>query len=283
MNCRLERFAFYGTHSGTVGGKRHAGFCAALEPRGYGCDVSGVAWPTGSSWLTHDHWPELIAWVRGLPKPVGIMAADDTVAHDLAAACVKADIPVPEQVAIIGVNNDDLLCEAAWPPLSSVEADYSRMGYFAAKLLDRLLAGEELAAGERLVLLPPLGVVQRQSTSVLAVDDPSLADALRFIRDHACDPCSVEDVLREVPVGRRWLERQFTTHFGRTPHDEITRVRIDTARRLLLQPDLGLPDVAERCGYSAIQNFTRTFRQMTGTTPGAYRRLALRGVRAEAV
>jgi LacI family transcriptional regulator len=284
MDCQLRQFAFYGASGGhNVAGKRFRGFCKALEERGFACHESELAWPTHAEWLSHAHWPRLIAWLRDLPKPIGIMAADDAVAHDLAGACLEANIGVPHHVAIIGVNNDDLLCEAAWPPLSSVEADYSRMGYQAAKTLDRLLAGEKLSAEERLFRLPPLGVVQRQSTSVLALNDPNLAAAVRFIRDHACDPCTVDDVLRHVPVNRRWLERQFVSTLGRTLHDEITRVRMDAARRLLLQPDLSMPEIAERCGYSAIQNFTRTFRITLGMTPGVYRRRSLRGTRPELV
>lgn len=204
------------------------------------------------------------------------MASEDGVAHDLAAACQEAGIAVPDQVAIIGVDNDDLLCEAGWPPLSSIESDFARMGFQAAALLDRLLRGEKLAAEDCVIRLPPIGVVQRVSTSVLAVKDPALAEAVRFIREHACDPCSVDDVLREVAVGRRWLERQFVAQLGRTPHEEIVRVRIDNAKRLLVRPEFGVVHVAERCGFSKVQ-FMRAFRQLMGTTPAVYRRQTLRG------
>jgi LacI family transcriptional regulator len=207
------------------------------------------------------------------------MAVDDSAAHDLAAACLKAGIGVPDHVAIMGVNNDDLLCDSAWPPLSSVDCDYSRVGYIAAGMLDRLLKDEKLPKAEREVRLAPLGVVRRQSTDLLAVDEPEVADAVRYIREHACDPCSVGDVLRHVPVGRRWLERQFMKKLGRNPHDEIMRVRIETAKRLLLQPELTLPDIAERCGFAANQNLGRAFRDATGVTPGVYRRAAIRGAR----
>jgi LacI family transcriptional regulator len=104
---------------------------------------------------------------------------------------------------------------------------------------------------------------------------------VRFIREHACDPCSVGDVLRAVPVGRRWLERQFVTQLGRTPHDEIARVRIETAKRLLLEPDLSLAEISEKCGYSTIANFHIAFRQATDSTPAVYRRTARRGVVAK--
>ena len=279
IECRLEQFAFYGSVAGGaahIGRRRLAGFRRGLQRRGYDCIDSPVPYPWDIDRLTHSHWPTLIQWLRELPKPIGIMATEDGVAHDLAAACLEAGIDVPDQVAIIGVNNDDLLCEGAWPPLSSVEPDFTRMGYHAAALLDRLLRGQELSAAERVVRLPPIGVVQRVSTSVLAVKEPALAEAVRFIRQHACDPCSVDDVVREVAVGRRWLERQFLAQLGRTPHEEIVRVRIDNAKRLLLRREFGVFHVAERCGFSKVQ-FMRAFRQLTGTTPAAYRRQALPG------
>ena len=184
---------------------------------------------------------------------------------------------MPDHVAILGVNNDKALCEAAWPPQSSVDTQFERMGYEAAKLLDRALSGEELSPEERWVKLPPAGVAKRLSTSMLALDSPQLVDAVRFIREHACDPCNVQDVLRHVPVNRRWLEREFHTQLGRTPHEEIQRVRIETACQMLRQPDLTIPYIAHRCGYSAAQTFNKVFRAVTGTSPAAYRRKELRG------
>lgn len=277
MDCRLERFAFYGASPNSVGAIRMEGFVRRLAERRFTCLQCPIEWPSGTDWITHTHRPKLVQWLRELPKPIGIMAADDQVAHDLAAACLDANIPVPEHVAIIGVNNDDLFCEGAWPPLSSIDPDFSRMGYQAAKVLDRLLAGEVLSPGERHVRLQPLGVVHRQSTSILALNDPNLVDAIRYIREHACDPCTVSDVLREVPVGRRWLERHFLRHLGRTPHDEIARVRVETARRLLLQSDLSLVDIAQQCGFSTLSNFHLAFKQFTSETPAAFRRNAVGG------
>ena len=276
MDCRLERFAYFSHSPGyRVSDHRLEGFRQALETRGFSCPVCPLDTPTPQQRFTHAHRPSLIQWLVSLPKPVGILAFDDTHAHDLAEACLEADIGVPDQVAIVGVNNDDLLCESAWPPLSSVEADYSRMGYAAAQLLDRLLAGETIKPQERFVRLPPLGVVQRQSTNILAIRDPQLSAAIRFIRDHACDPCSVSDVLGEVPVGRRWLERQFISQLGRTPHDEIVRVRIETAQRLLVRTRLDMFAVASRCGFADLKSFYLAFRKVTRATPAAYRRAAL--------
>ena len=148
------------------------------------------------------------------------------------------------------------------------------MGYVAARVLDQQFSGKKLSQQERLVLLPPMGVVQRQSTSTLAIADTNLAAAVRFVREYACDPCSVSDILREVPVGRRWLERQFVTQLGRTPHNEITRVRIETSQRLLLQSDLDVLEIAAKCGFAETKSFYKYFRRLTGTTPAAYRRAA---------
>jgi LacI family transcriptional regulator len=276
IECRLQSFAFYGivTQPAIHSRKRHLGFSEALERKGYACAVSPVTYPrdTVTKRDVQEHWPRLIAWLQGLPKPVGILALDDAFAHDLAAACQHGDLGVPEHVAIIGVNNDDLLCVSAATPLSSVDPDFTRMGYGAARMLDRLLQGEKLSDTERHIALPPVRVVQRQSTDVLAVDDPDVADALRYIREHACDPCTVDDVLRQVPVGRRRLERLFDRKLGFSPATEIVRVQMEIAKQLLSQPDIKLSEVSRRCGFADPASFSRAFSRVVGMTPGNYRR-----------
>jgi LacI family transcriptional regulator len=280
LDCRLEHFGFCGRRGERVSNARLSGFADALSARGFTCEQSPVSWPTEYEWVKKRHWPALQKWLLGLPKPVGIFAWDDMTAHDLAAACFDINLGVPEQIAIIGVNNDDLLCDSAWPPLSSVEVDYGRVGYIAAEQLDRLINGEKLPKDLRVIRVPPKGVAFRQSTDVLAVDDHYLALAIRYIREHACDPCNVQDVIRKVPVGRRWLERHFVEKLGRTPHDEIVRVRLDRARRMLQNPEETMLHVAEACGFGTTPNMTRTFKQVLGSTPGAFRRRHLWTLRA---
>jgi LacI family transcriptional regulator len=146
------------------------------------------------------------------------------------------------------------------------------MGYAAARMLDQLLHGETLSETERHISLPPVRVVRRQSTDVLAVDDPDVADALRYIREHACDPCSVEDVLQHVPVGRRRLERLFDRKLGYSPATEIARVQMEIARQLLSRPEIKLPEVSRRCGFADAASFGRAFTRVVGMSPGAYRR-----------
>jgi len=277
MECRLTHFGFYGRRRGRIAADRLEGFEAALSAAGFSCLEAPLDYPDEDEIIEHSHWPVLMQWLASLPKPVGILAVDDPLAHDLAGACDAAEISVPDRVAIVGVNNDDLVCDATYPPLSSVEIDFSRVGYLAARQLDTLLQGNTLLEAERVIRVPPLGVVQRLSTSVQAVDDPQLAAAVAFIRDHACDPCDVPDVLREVAASRSWLERQFAGKLNRTPHDEIIRVRVERARLLLLDSDEKIARIAQRCGFTTLQSFGRVFRQVMGTTPAAFRRAHYRG------
>jgi LacI family transcriptional regulator len=251
--------------------RRARGFEQRLQAAGFGCFRSQMQ-PSDVSFLSHAHHTDLARWLVTLPKPIGILAVDDTYAHDLAEACREAQVSVPDSVAIMGINNDELLCESAWPPLSSVECSFDRMSYLAAQRLDRLMSGETLSEGERLTEFPPIRVQQRMSTDMLAIDQPDVAEAMRYIRDHACDPCTVDEIARVVPVSRRTLERQFVEHLGRSLHDEIARVRVETARRLLTQSDLPVEDVAVRCGFSTLSSFGRFFRKTAGFAPAAYRR-----------
>jgi LacI family transcriptional regulator len=275
LECRLQNFAFYGTLGSPLSDNRLAGFTYEVGRRGFSVVQCPFAFDRGFQHGKLNPWIELTDWLRGLPKPVGVMAIDDVAASYLASACRHAEIGIPEELAIIGVNNDELACESAVIPLSSVEGGFERIGYTAARLLDRLMLGEKLSRDEQLTRLPPLPVVTRLSTDMLAVNEPHVAAALMFIREHACDPCSVEDILRHVPAGRRWLERQFDQKLGRSPGDEIQRIQMETAKRLLIQPALTIPEIALRCGFSSSPTFGRAFLRIVGTTPAAYRRTAL--------
>jgi LacI family transcriptional regulator len=170
-------------------------------------------------------------WLTRLPKPVGVFACYDIRGQQVLDACRNARVAVPDEVAVLGVDNDELLCELASPRLSSVIPDTHRTGYEAAALLARMMKGERLAALE--VRIAPIGVHRRQSTDVLATDDPQVVHAVRFIREHACEPINVEDVLRAVPLSRKVLETRFKKILNHTLHDEIIRVRIDRAKQLL--------------------------------------------------
>jgi LacI family transcriptional regulator len=211
----------------------------------------------------------LVAWLRGLPKPVGVLACYDVRGQQVLEACQEAGLAVPEEVAVIGVHNDDLLCELCDPPLSSVMPDARRAGYEAAQLLERMMAGETLPVTTRLI--EPLGVAARQSTDVVAVADARVAAAVRFIRERAGQGIDVGDVLRAVPMSRTLLERRFKQLLGHTPHEHIQRVRLERVKTLLATTELGIGTIAERVGFEHAEYLSVAFRRATGLTPRAYR------------
>lgn len=211
----------------------------------------------------------LVDWVRRLPKPVGVFAAYDIKAQQLLDACREADIAVPEEAAVLGVDNDELLCRLATPPLSSVVPNTRRTGYVAAELLDRMMRKEKVKAEAHLI--PPLGVHARQSTDILAVEDPEVAAAMRYIREHACDGITVEDVLRAVPLSRRVLERRFRDVARRTPHEEILRLRLERVKQLLADTELSLERISTLAGFAHPEYMSVAFKREVGVTPGCHR------------
>ena len=211
-------------------------------------------------------------WLNKLPRPVGVVACYDIKAQQLLDLCREQDIAVPEELAVIGVDNDELLCDLAEPPLTSVICNTHRTGYLAASLLQRQMEGETI--GGEASRLKPIGIVTRQSTETLAIDDPEIAIALRFIREHAWQGINVADVLRAVPLTRRVLEKRFRRAIGRTPHEEINRQRIGRVKQLLLETDLTLSQIAQRTGYQHDEYLSVAFKKAVGCPPGRFRRHA---------
>ncbi|MEO0964652.1 MAG: XylR family transcriptional regulator [Planctomycetota bacterium] len=218
------------------------------------------------------HTPALdpiAAWLSDAPKPLAVMAMHDVQARLMSQASRIAGLRVPDDVAIVGVDNDELLCDMSDPPLSSVEQGKQQIGYEAAALLDRMLDG---APAEQ-ILLPPKRVVVRQSSDVLAIDDPDVESAVRYIRAHSAGSLTVDQIADAIPAARRTLERRFSKTMGHTILDEIIRVRVNNARDLLATTDRQLPHVAESCGFNSLKHFHEVFRRNVGTTPAAFRRL----------
>ena len=212
----------------------------------------------------------LKSWVETLPKPIGVMACYDFKGQQLLDVCRELGVAVPEQMAVIGVDNDARLCRLCTPPLSSVIPDTHRTGYEAAQLLDRMMRGEPVT--DEATLLPPLGIAERQSTDVYAIDDPDLVTALRYIREHACEGITVSDVLRIVPLSRRKLEQRFLKLVSRSPHAEITRIRMERAGRLLRETTLPLSEIARRAGFADPLYLSRAFKKHVGVSPRSYRK-----------
>lgn len=272
----LERgyraFGFFGSDCVWYGRLREEGFREAIARAG--AEVSSCHFDyrprlsPGLNWTRVSH--RLRSWLKGLTHPVAILASNDIPAHDLADACHQIGLRVPEDVAILGVGNDELECRLTFPPLSSVAIPGERIGYEAARILDSQLRG--VPAPDRPVFLPPVRVVTRQSTSELAIEDVAVAAAVRYIRNRLGEPLPVTTVAEALGLHRRDLERRFRAALGRSVLQEIHRARIEQVKTLLVETDLSMPLVARQCGFSNAQRLAVVFRQTTGEVPSVYRR-----------
>ena len=266
----FANFAFCGDSSFAWSKWREKYFVEALAEQGHTCHVLDLPTPADAKGSPAKDRQRLDNWIQRLPQPVGIMACYDIRGQMLLEACRELEIDVPRQVAVIGVDNDRLLCDLCSPPLSSVIPDSRRTGYEAARLLDRMMNGETVGSERRLI--PPLGVATRRSTDVLATDDPLVGMAMQFIREHACDGINVQDVLKAVDSTRRVLEYRFKQITGQTPHEAIVHQRLDKVRQLLHDTELSIAEIADRAGFEHVEYMSATFRKKTGLSPTAYRR-----------
>jgi LacI family transcriptional regulator len=215
--------------------------------------------------------PQLLArWLTELQKPVGILSACDRWAQNLAEKCHDLSFRIPEDVAVVGVDDIGVLCDTCNPPLSSVRIPWERMGRLAAEMAGDAIAGQALPP--RLVVVPPDGISVRRSSDALAVDNPDVSAALNIILAHADRTLSVADILRQVPITQRRLERHFKKLVGRRMIDEIRRVHVERAKRLLIESDLPMPVIARRSGFLSSPALSIAFRRETGTTPSKFRR-----------
>ncbi len=246
---------------------RRDSFRRRIIKHGYQCSVF-----TGRRHLLK-YWDlmlkKLTDWLARLPRPMGLMACNDSQGRYVFEACRKLDLHVPEDVAIIGVDNDELMCELAVPPLSSIAQGTEQIGFRAAELLDALMTGHRRRPVH--ITIPPACLVTRQSSDILAVDDEVVSRALKFIREHATGLVGVPEVVRHVGVSRSTLEKHFKGCLGRTVHDELQKRRLDMARRLLTCTKLPLDDIAERSGFHTAHYMIAVFRRELGYPPGRLR------------
>lgn len=214
----------------------------------------------------------LARWLQELPRPVGVFACNDIRAQQVLNVCRAGGVSVPDDVAVVGVDNDEVLCNLSYPPLSSVEPDARQIGYQAAALLEQMMRGERAPAAK--LFVPPRGVVARASTDGLAIADRHVAAVLRFIRENACNGLDVREVLAQVPLSRSTLERRFHRYLGRSPKEEIIRVRLGRVKQLLAETDYTLAAIARRTGFQYVEHLSTLFAQKVGQTPGQFRRTA---------
>lgn len=242
--CKLEVFS-------TRIPLRRQGHIQAIEQSGLGTELA------------------IAAWLRKQPRPLALFACNDIRAQQVLNACREHNIKVPEEVAVIGVDNDDVLCSLCEPQLSSIEPDTERLGYEAAALLDQMMKGVNRAA--TLMQIAPLGIVERASTDVVAIEDPITVSAVRFIRDHVCEGIAVKDVMAHVKRSRTDLEQRFRRWLKASVRTEILRRRMDRVCALLQQTNMNLDEIAKRSGFSTAAHLCRLFRTHLKQSPTEFR------------
>jgi LacI family transcriptional regulator len=266
-----RHFATYGLTSETFFVQRVDNFRERVRREGATCDALPLT-DADQPLDWEESQAELIRVLRGLPKPVGVFAANDPLGVHLLDACLRAGLAVPEEIAVVGCENEETLCAWANPPLSSVRLDGPGVGYAAARVLDGLMRGGPVP--EDPVLIPPRGIVVRESSDDAGVRDSLVARACRMFRESAASgrPVTVEEACAALRASRSTLERRMKAALGRTPKEEIRRMRLREVERLLAETDLTLEDVAERTGFPHASHLHHEFRRRHGVTPGVFRR-----------
>jgi LacI family transcriptional regulator len=261
----FNTFAYVGPPKLAYVREHQEAFAAALDQAGHSCHALGL----NPGLETAGRPSRLIEWLRSLPKPVGVLTWANVQGRAVIDACRRAGLLVPEDVSVLSGVDDPLLCECCMPHLSAITVAAEQIGEQAAELLQLMIERKPLPPTP--IRVPPLGIVTRQSTDTLAIGDPLLVQAIGFIREHATEPIRVEDVLRVVPLSRRSLERAFQELLGRSPAQEIRRVRLERAKHLLATTDLPIPKVARASGFGTGEYLAKFFRQATRMTPLRYR------------
>ena len=252
--------------------RRARAFSQRLEADSLKCEILELPWYVSNE--PTEYQQRLYKWLRQLPKPIGIFAGNDIRAKQVLDACISTDIDVPERVSVLGVDNDELICKFCEPTLSSIVPSSEELGFRAAEALDKLIRGEQVSP--LLQLIDPLDVHARESTDTIAIEDPEMANALVFIRNHACSGISVDDVLQHTKLSRSSLERRTRKLLGRSPQQEIRKAQLKRVKMLLTETDLLIETIGAQCGFEHPEYLHVMFKREFKMTPGEYRKLARR-------
>lgn len=271
ISAGFQHFAFLGNRR-PYSIQRMNGFQQALQTQGYACDIHFD--PESRKVNYMEHFQEkslpLRAWLKNLPKPCALFAAHDPIGRMACEVAQEEGISVPEEIAIIGANNDDLICNLTYPPLSSVRIPWLKIGQIAGKQIDGLVSGT--TPGSRVIQVEPGDVVHRQSSQWFAVDDPDLRRALECMRLHFHEGMSIQSLCVSLRMNRRTLERKFQHKLNCSPRQQLAQIRVDRAKELLAETNHKNDWIAAEVGFGSAERFSVVFKQLTDQTPSAYRK-----------
>jgi LacI family transcriptional regulator len=265
----FRNFAFCGFNDMPWSVNRNAGFTRIIEKSGFHVDTFNCT-VSDMSTLSSKTRNRLIVWLNSLAKPVGLMTCNDDMGRVILEACKISTLSVPGQIAVVGVDNDDLICDFTDPPLSSVALDSQKAGYDAAKLLDRLMHGEKMNG--QVIQHLPSNVVTRLSSDILAINDTDVSEAICFIRQHYKKPITENEVAQAVALSRRHLYKKFMETLGHSVHKEIKNVRIEHICKLLIETDLSISQITQTMEFANMEHLSRYFRKEKGMSPQEFRK-----------
>lgn len=273
IQCGFKNFAFVGfeSHSKEMAiwsQVREENFVRRIRELGYTTQTHHIQTASGTNWARERN--ALAAWLKALPKPVGLMACNDDCGVQVMEACKATGLTVPDLIGVIGADNDEVVCGLSNPAMSSVAINFERAGFEAAEALDQLMKGAKRAPTK--INVPATHIATRRSTDVVAVSDPALGKALRFIRDHSRKAIGVSDVARAAGFSRRALERRFRNEIGISILDQIRKARTEEICKMLVETTLPVGQIAESLGFEDVQHFARYFRAAREISPLAYRK-----------
>ena len=283
LKKKFKNFAFFGLTQAKWSNERLEHFSDNLSKAGFKVDVFNEKqipvindfMPFTRQWITmtlSTGQSKLIKWLEELPKPAAILASCDIFACHLINVAQEAGINIPDGIAILGVNNDQAICNICDPPLSSIALNFKKAGYNAAKLLDKLISGQETMQGQ-CIEIPPTHIETRGSTDVFAIDDSDIVQAMRYIRENSNKPLQVNEIATNACMSKRSLQLKFHKVIGRSIHEEIIQAHFDNAKILLVDTNLPIDEVAVRSGFHYTSNMRRAFKEITGLLPQKYRQM----------
>lgn len=281
LKRRFKNFAFFGTNQAKWSRERMQHFSTYLDEAGYTVYMfkeEGVPAINGLTSFTklwtsatlQSGQQKAIEWLRRLPKPVAVFAGCDMLGCHLSNLATEAGFVIPDQVAVLGVDNDQAICNICDPPLSSISLNYRKAGYDAAGLLDSIICGRQTMQGQ-CVKIQPTHVETRGSTDIFSIDDAEIVQALKYIRQRSSQPMQVDEIASHVCISKRSLQLKFQKALGRSIHKEIVQAHFEVARTLLLETNLSIDEIAVRSGFHYTSNMRRAFKQVAGLLPQKYR------------
>ncbi|MBR6432893.1 MAG: DNA-binding transcriptional regulator [Bacteroides sp.] len=272
LNKGFQHFAFYGYRDTVWSQERCEGFYECIAERGFGNNFHAY-----QEQSLDDLWfyeaPPLLSWLKSLPHPTALMACDDNQGNRITEICKVNNIKVPDKIAILGVDNDEIICNLSDPPLSSISHNIVRGGFEAAELIDRLLNDEENNRQDMQdVVIQPINIVNRLSTDFYSTTDMHIHTALKYIHQNIASDITVSDIVKQVPLSRRLLEIRFKQVTQQSIHKYIFNLRMERFAQLLLASDAPIADVAEQVGINNLKNLSRQFKTLKKVSPNEYRK-----------